>query len=260
MRVPSGAGSPDAVEPSEAMKTDGPLVPPAGGDTPMRLPADAPAAGVTPAAEAVDAVPAVGPEGPSGPDDGEEPAPWHGAVPLPFRSAFAPGDLRAALAVAAGLTVLGIPVGLAWAALGPRASMMVTADGAVQVVNRPEVFIAADGSLGALGLAVGLLSGAGVYLWRRRRGPWMAIGLAVGSLVAAYVAAKTGHRVGLGTYQRLLATEPTGQELERPVGLRAPGMLFVQPLVAVVVYVLAAGWSRYGDLGRAPREEPVSSD
>ncbi|HEV7826792.1 MAG TPA: hypothetical protein VGP02_18005 [Mycobacteriales bacterium] len=234
------------------MKTDGPLVPPAGGEavTPpgAATHAAAGAAAATPAAETpATTTPATATHFGPGPGDA--------AAPLSFRAAFAPRDLLGAGVVAVAIAAVGVPVGLLWAALGPRASVLITADGAVSAENRPEVFVGADGSFGALGIAAGFLLGAGVYFWRRGRGPWMAIGLAVGSLAGAYVASKVGHQVGLGTYEKLLAGEPTGQRFQRPVGLRADGMLFLQPLVAVVVYVLAAGWSRFGDLGRVVPDE-----
>jgi hypothetical protein len=242
------------------MKTDGPLVPPAGGEavTPpgAATHAAAGAAAATPAAE----TPATTTPATTTPATATHfgPGPGDAAAPLSFRAAFAPRDLLGAGVVAVAIAALGVPVGLLWAALGPRASVLITADGAVSAENRPEVFVGADGSFGALGIAAGFLLGAGVYFWRRGRGPWMAIGLAVGSLAGAYVASKVGHQVGLGTYEKLLAGEPTGQRFQRPVGLRADGMLFLQPLVAVVVYVLAAGWSRFGDLGRVVSDDDAT--
>jgi hypothetical protein len=238
------------------MKTDGPFVPPAGGDA--LLPPAADDALLPPGADARPGTEEAAPG--SGPHGSLDPGPWHADVPMPFRGAFALRDLRNAGLAAVVVAALGVPVGLLWAALGPRAPVLVTADGAVSAENAPEAFVGADGTFGALGIGAGFLIGAALYLWRRGRGPWMAVGLAVGSLAGAFLASKVGHLVGLGAYQELLAAEPTGRVVERPVGLRAHGMLFLQPLVAVVVYVLAAGWSRFGDLGRiVPGEPPVSS-
>jgi hypothetical protein len=59
-----------------------------------------------------------------------------------------------------------------------------------------------------------------------------------------------GHRFGLPAYRSLITQEPGGPPFDRPVDLDATGALFLQPLVAVIVYVLAAGWSRFADLGR----------
>jgi hypothetical protein len=182
--------------------------------------------------------------------------------------AFQLGDLRAGAAAAVAVAALGIPLGLLWAAIGPHAAVRVTPEGAVYADHRPEAFIGADGTFAAIGLVTGVVLGAGLYLWRRRRGPWMAIGLAAGSLAGAYVAWKVGHQIGLSEYDRLLRAAPTDRAFTRPVDLRAHGVLFLQPLVAVIVYVLAASWSRYGDLGRYSAEpvpvplatpEPVSS-
>jgi hypothetical protein len=207
-------------------------------------------------------------------DDTERPVPpadgpsaactEHRHAPLRVTAAFGLGDLRAALLLVLAVTALGVPVGLLWAALAPRASIVVTANGAVFADHRQEAFVGADGAFAGLVLVAGLVVGVGTYLWRRRRGPWMAIGLAAGSLAGAYVAWKVGHQVGLAEYRRVLAGPPSSTRFDRPVELRAQGMLFLQPLVAVIVYVLAAGWSRFGDLGRLDAEPPqwadVSSD
>jgi hypothetical protein len=152
--------------------------------------------------------------------------------------------------VAVVIALLGVPLGLLWGVVSPHAPVVVTRDGAVLAGFRQEVFVAADGTFALIGLLAGLVVGAGVYLWRRARGPWVAIGVALGSLAGGYVAWKTGHQIGLDDFRRLVEDGRIGQRFVRPVDLRAKGVLFVQPLVAVIVYVLAAGWSRFDDLGR----------
>jgi hypothetical protein len=176
--------------------------------------------------------------------------PWHPGPLVSFTEAFARRDLRAAGLVAVVTAVLGVPLGLVWAAVAPHVSVLVTPEGAVFADHRPESFVAADALFGAVGIAAGAVLGGAVFGWRRRRGPWLAIALAAGSLAGSYVAWKTGHQMGLSTYNRLLGAAPAGRAFERPVDVRARGVLFVQPIVAVIVYVLAAGWSRFGDLGR----------
>jgi hypothetical protein len=197
-------------------------------------------------------MPAAGPLGGTG-----EPERWYRPGALPFRRAFPPGDLRAAALVVVVAAVLGAPVGAIWAVTGPHASVAVTGEGAVIADHRQEAFIAADGTFAAIAIVTGLVLGIAAYLWRRRRGPWMTIGVALGGLAGAYVAWKVGHRVGLPAYERHLAGEPGGAAFDRPVDLRARGALFLQPVVAVIVYVLAAGWSRFADLGRAAPEPAV---
>jgi hypothetical protein len=191
------------------------------------------------------------------PTGGVAPAPadgraWYPARALSFTAVFALRDLGPAGLVVLALALLGVPLGLLWTAVAPHASVLVTPEGAVFADHRPEVFVGADGTLGAIGIGAGFVVGAAVFLWRRQRGPWMAIGVALGSLAGAAVAWKVGHQIGLSSYNRLLEQAPAGRAFDRPVDLKAGGILFVQPIVAVIVYVLAAGWSRFGDLGRVP--------
>ena len=178
------------------------------------------------------------------------PAHWAHRVRVSFGAVFAVRDLRPAVIAALAVAALGVPLGVLWAVLGPRAEVVVTADGAVLAGHQQEVFFAGEGTFLLIGLVAGSTLGAALYLWRRGRGPWMAVGLAAGSLAGAYVAWRTGHHIGLSTYNRLVQHGTLGERFLRPVDLRAAGVLFVQPLVAVIVYVLAAGWSRFGDLGR----------
>jgi hypothetical protein len=185
--------------------------------------------------------------------------PWERPAGLPFRAAFGVRDLRAAAAVALVVALLGAPLGVVWSWAAPHASVVVTSEGAVIADHRQEAFIGADATFAGIAVVAGLVFGIAVYLWRRRRGPWMAIGLALGGLAGSCLAAWAGHRLGLSAYQQLIAREPGGPPFDRPVSLRAVGAVFLQPLVAVIVYVLAAGWSRFADLGRvAP--EPAESD
>jgi hypothetical protein len=245
------------------MKTDDTALPPPGsGDAAVTGPA------------------VIGPAGPrsAGPGSGDAAAagvttdlgagpghtdPWERPPALPFRAAFGVRDLRAAGVVALGAAVLGVPVGAIWAALAPHSSVTVTIEGAVIADHRQEAFIGADATFAGIAVVTGLLLGIAAYLWRRRRGPWMAIGLAVGGIAGSLVAWWVGHRFGLSDYRALIAQEPGGPPFDRPVDLDATGALFLQPLVAVIVYVLAAGWSRFADLGRIapdPAAVPLPGD
>jgi hypothetical protein len=218
-----------------AMRTDDaarPFVPPAGGE-PVPLPSDGTAPLPSEAAVAV-----------------EPRESWYDGIVPSFRAAFSLRDVRSAARVALVIALLGVPLGLLWAVVSPHAPVVITRDGAVLADYRQEVFVGADGTFALIGLLTGVVVGAAVYLWRRARGPWMALGVALGSLAGGYVAWKTGHQVGLDEFRRLVEEGRNGQRFVRPVDLRAKGVLFVQPLVAVIVYVLAAGWSRFDDLGR----------
>ncbi|MGC4864298.1 DUF2567 domain-containing protein [Micromonospora sp. DT53] len=172
--------------------------------------------------------------------------------------------LGAVLALAA----LGVPLGLLWAALAPDTPVLKTAEGAIYAEPQPEQPIAADGWFSLLGLAFGLL--VALALWwvlRRRRGPVGLLAAVLGTLAAAPVAWQVGRRVGLATFDRLLATAPAGQAFSKPADLRAGGVdwllgvlpvphgnLLLPAFGAAVMYTLLAGWSRWP--GLRPEPEP----
>ncbi|MET7668756.1 DUF2567 domain-containing protein [Micromonospora luteifusca] len=167
------------------------------------------------------------------------------------------------------LAVLGVPFGLLWAALAPDTPVLKTVEGAIYAEPQPEQPIAADGWFSLLGLAFGLL--VALALWvvlRRRRGPVGLLAAVLGALVAAPVAWQVGRRVGLGTFDRLLATAPAGQAFTKPADLRAGGVdwllgvlpvphgnLLLPAFGAAIMYTLLAGWSRWP--GLRPEPDPA---
>ncbi|WP_327041519.1 DUF2567 domain-containing protein [Micromonospora ureilytica] len=172
--------------------------------------------------------------------------------------------LGAVLALAA----LGVPLGLLWAALAPDTPVLKTAEGAIYAEPQPEQPIAADGWFSLLGLAFGLIVALALWLvLRRRRGPVGLLAAVLGTLVAAPVAWQVGRRIGLATFDRLLATAPAGQAFSKPADLRAGGVdwllgvlpvphgnLLLPAFGAAVMYTLLAGWSRWP--GLRPEPEP----
>ncbi|MET7949634.1 DUF2567 domain-containing protein [Micromonospora sp. NPDC005324] len=176
--------------------------------------------------------------------------------------------LAAVLAAVLALAALGVPLGLLWAALAPDTPVLKTAEGAIYAEPQPEQPIAADGWFSLLGLAFGLL--VALALWfvlRRRRGPVGLLAAVLGALVAAPVAWQVGRRIGLATFEKLLATAPAGQAFSKPADLRAGGVdwllgvlpvphgnLLLPAFGAAVMYTLLAGWSRWP--GLRPEPEP----
>ncbi|MEK8109977.1 DUF2567 domain-containing protein [Micromonospora sp. M12] len=139
--------------------------------------------------------------------------------------------------------------------------------GAIYADPQPEQPIAADGWFSLLGLAFGLLVALALWLvLRRRRGPVGLVAAVLGALVAAPVAWQVGRRIGLATFDRLLADAPAGQAFTKPADLRAGGVdwllgvlpvphgnLLLPAFGAAVMYTLLAGWSRWpGCAGARP--------
>lgn len=147
------------------------------------------------------------------------------------------------------LAILGAGVGAFWAAVGPHVAVVITADGPNWKPDGGDEFFAGEGAFALIAIAVGLLSGiAGWALGRRWRGPILLAGLAVGGFAGALVAWQVGKHVGLSAYQDLLKSTDVGREFNRPVEVRSKGMLLLQPLAAVVVYVWLACWKVQPDL------------
>jgi hypothetical protein len=171
-------------------------------------------------------------------------------------------DLRAALGLALGLALAGVPAGLLWWWLAPRAEFRITADGPVALGNpSAEIPVAVDGVLALVLAGLGLLAGVLAWLLRRRRGLATLLALALGAVLAGVVA----WRLGV-----LLAPPPTRADLGHVGGIVSTGLnlhslpvLAVGPFAAVLAYLVPAAYSATDDLGRpeppaAPPAPPVS--
>ena len=158
----------------------------------------------------------------------------------------------AALAVAASTMVLGVLAGLGWAAVAPRALLVMAAPGAADLVNtETNAFIAADAAFCLVCLAGGVISGVLGYLFAvRRHGPLAMAGLIVGAFAAAFVARWVGEQSGLATFQHLLATLPAGAHLQDSLSLGASGALAVWPLATAIT---AGGLELLASPGRHKR-------
>ncbi|WP_433262694.1 DUF2567 domain-containing protein [Micromonospora vinacea] len=231
---------------------------------------DQPAPPRTPDAKPPEVDPAAGTV-PGGSEQGQLPASAAYSSLLELRFDEPRRPLRAVatvLGAVLALAALGVPLGLLWAALAPDTPVLKTAEGAIYAEPQPEQPIAADGWFSLLGLAFGLL--VALALWfvlRRRRGPVGLLAAVLGALVAAPVAWQVGRRIGLATFDRLLATAPAGQAFSKPADLRAGGVdwvlgvlpvphgnLLLPAFGAAVMYTLLAGWSRWP--GLRPEPEP----
>jgi hypothetical protein len=153
------------------------------------------------------------------------------------------------------LAAVGVLVALLWWRIAPRLGFRVVAGGgAVPTVPEEEQFFGTDAWYVLLTLAVGLAAGAAAWWLRSLRGPAMLVALGIGGLAGAAVA----WRVGL-----LLAPAPTaadfaqvGRVVYPALRLRATAALFVEPFVAVFVYLLHVCLSSRPDLGH-PADQPV---
>ena len=159
------------------------------------------------------------------------------------------------------VTVLtGVPVGLLWAEIAPRVSVVITADD-VQLVDRnSDAFIASDGYFVAAVLVAGALAGALAWRLGSRHGPAVVPGLALGGLLAALVAMVVGGMVGVPVTE--LVDAGVQGPAQAPVRLRSQSALLAWPAASLLVYLalvlrepqeLSSGSP---DLWRAPEPGP----
>ena len=163
---------------------------------------------------------------------------------------------RGGALVALGVVLLGAPLGLLWAAIAPRAAVVVTASGPSFRDAEGEAFIAADGTLFLLGLAAGVAVAVPAFLLGRHRAPGVLLGLLLGSALAAALA----WRVGVLTDDRdavLAALRDTSiiGDVDLPLQLRARAALLGWPLGAGATFAVL-------ELRRADTipEEPPGAD
>jgi hypothetical protein len=158
-------------------------------------------------------------------------------------------DLRISARIVAVLALVGIPAGLAWWALAPRAVFRITADGPEPLGSPSTELLIADDAFFALVLAVvGLMAGAAVWRLRRRRGVASVVAVAVGALTAAVVAWQVGELLGAGPTEEQLAD--VGARVTTPLTLGSSPALAVAPFLAVLAYVVAAVFTHDDGLGR----------
>jgi hypothetical protein len=175
---------------------------------------------------------------------------WPGAAELR-------ADLPGSLGVTGVLLLCGVPAGLLWWGLAPRARFQVTQDGPV-VIGRPsaELLVADDGVFTLVLAGLGLLAGVVAWRLRRRRGVAVLLALALGTLLAAVLAWQLGELLGPPPTQEQLAD--VGAAVTTGLRLNSLAALAVGPFVAVLAYVLATLLAHAEDLDR-PGPSPVAA-
>lgn len=157
------------------------------------------------------------------------------------------GDLLTGAFVIAALLVLGAALGLLWQAWSPPGPLgLVVTPGAIQP-DETEAFAAGDGRFAIIGIAVGLLAGALLWVRRSARGPVAVLSLSIGGLFGAGATALVGHLVRGGS-----TAGKAGTLLQHvPLTVHAHGLFVLEAAVAVLVYVVCAAFAERDDLGRA---------
>jgi hypothetical protein len=231
----------------------------------------APAQPVSPADQPIWAI------GPGAVGQGADGEPGPAAVPLDYVPVIdepvvrtTPRDwlieIVSALVVAVVLTGLGAGLAYVWEAVSPRTVLEMSANGAVYTEPNPEGYVAGESVYLLMTAGLGIVSAVAVWLlMRRRRGPIMLTGLAIGSVAGATLMAWLGQRIGLEEYRQLLTGAPVGTRFEIPVkvysaiidlaGFKIQGAVLVQAMIAVAIYTFLAGF--YPTASLRPERAPV---
>jgi hypothetical protein len=199
------------------------------------------------------------PPAPAAPAAWGAPGPWAQVPPAPTAPPEGPpvtrADLIAGVAVVAVLAVFGVLVGLLWSAVATRPQGVIYQAGGQSALDfahyESDEFFAGDGWFLFLTLGAGVLVGLVAWLVRPVRGPVLVVALTLGSLLASYLAWRTGRIVSYAGTGRALVTHnlTPGTRLHLPLRLRAKVVLLAQAFGAVAVYVSCAAWSSRADLG-----------
>lgn len=189
-------------------------------------------------------VPSAGPQG--GPD--AVPPAWAQTSRVVVKA-----DLLPALSVLSLVSLLGVPVGWLWSRLAPPQDSAVSSGGELVpvLVESYHRFDALAIYL-LLGAATGVLTGAALWMLRRRRGPAVLVGAVLGSLIAAWLGMRMGVFFASGLYPTPRAPQVGDLVVVAPE-LTNPAAVVSQPLAVTLVYGLAASWNGFDDLGRRLR-------
>ncbi|MGH3915464.1 MAG: DUF2567 domain-containing protein [Pseudonocardiaceae bacterium] len=165
-------------------------------------------------------------------------------------------DVLPAWRVLCVVAALGLPLGWLWSWLAPPQLVGVVIDpasgriGLLPLLGQSEHRFEAMAVFVLLGMAAGLLTGATLWLLRRRRGPVILVAAVLGSLVAAWFAMYLG--VTLAGWRSSLVEGRPGEVLTRPPVLESDWIVVVQPFGTALAYSIMVAWNGTEDLGRGP--------
>jgi hypothetical protein len=147
----------------------------------------------------------------------------------------------------AGSALIGLPAGLIWGEVAPRALLQEIGSGTAELVNaETTAFIAADAWFCGIAVVAGLITGLLGYRFvvgpragsARAAG---AAGLILGAVAGAFVMLWLGEQIGLSGYNQHLAASPNGTLFHASLALGAKSALAFWPMFTAIV-ILVAEW------------------
>jgi hypothetical protein len=150
-------------------------------------------------------------------------------------------DIRACVITAVLGVLLAFAVGAVWRWVSPPVLGIYTQHNAYYAAPEGKTFIARDGWFALFACVAALLLGTFAFLRYRKRGSvGAAVGLAFGGYGAGYLAAWFGAYVGpgRGSASRVVAHLADGSTFDLPLTVRATGVIWLWPAVAVGLFFL----------------------
>jgi hypothetical protein len=164
-------------------------------------------------------------------------------------------DLRSSAWLVVVLAVIGLPTGVLWWLLAPRADYRITADGPVVLGQPSEELLVADDAVLVLVLAgVGLVCGGTAWWLRRRRGVATVLALAVGGTLTALGAWQVGELLGAGPSEAELAE--VGTVVTTSLTFSSLPGLAMGPFAAVLAYLVGVLYVAEDSLNRSGGAAP----
>jgi hypothetical protein len=172
--------------------------------------------------------------------------PW--PTPLPSAPEPAPGervrpDLRDDIRACAATTLMGVvsafAVGALWRWISPPVTGVYSQHVAFYAAPESKTFIARDGWFALFACIAAVLLAVFAFVRHRGRGSAGAsVGLALGGLGASYLASWFGAIIGpgRGSAARVVANLADGAVFDLPLTVRATGVIWLWPAVAVGLF------------------------
>jgi uncharacterized protein DUF2567 len=159
-------------------------------------------------------------------------------------------DLLRAVSITSLVSLPGLPLGWIWSRIAPPERMGAVSTGRYLWLTDEDYHRFDDLAVFVLlGFGAGLLAGVAVWLLRERRGPIVLLAAALGSLIAGYLAMRTGISFA-GHHYPVPSALSAGQLFDKAPVLESSWIIVAQPLGVVLVYGMLAAWSGSPDLGR----------
>lgn len=150
-------------------------------------------------------------------------------------------EVAAGVGTAAAVALLGAPIGLLWAAVAPKVSVVRTSEGLNLLSAQTKAFVGADGWFLVIGLLAGVLCGVLAWRFGRSRSLATVLGLTVGGVLAAVIAWRVGHLVDVPRLAATLRSLSGKPIIDPTLDLRAKGVLFAWPFAAVAAFLVLLG-------------------